>query len=590
MKDNTDMCKHLRRRGTTYHFVLDVPKDLQTLIGKKVIKRSLKTGDKREAASKAQVLAAEYWGQWNKLRAGAGQELDQNALERNVRAFLDRRLKEDARKRVPVRVHPKDRPLYRELQRIAAPTKGQAMPSEVEQIHHTLALRDHGIEEADYDLIREDVASFMREFGYNAKADTFQYDQIAYELGKALLGADQVALERAQGNVAAAELAKQALLPPEAPLPAPETPEEPEEVYYVADLIPKYIDARANPPKGVKAVSPGTVTKFTDDLNIFVEVAGNLALHQITHKIVADYRDTLLKLPPAWKRDYPGKTIAQLLEMDTPKKMNPNTVNDKVGTLGGFFKWCINSGLMEVNYATDKQLTVIRPDRNVIQRYNKEDLKTIFNAPQYTKDKFRMAWQFWIPILALYTGVRQDALARMRCEEIMQSPEGIWYFDIGKDKSVNGIRQVPLHPVLTDQFNFPAFVESMRKAGHDRVFHDLKPKKLKNRISYGQTVSEWYNGRFTKKLAITPADPDRKKTFHSFRPSAINAAKQAGVHVAMAEETFGHADSTGTRKKSMSYDGYADAYTIKKRYEEVVCLVDFDLDLGHLINSRFVNR
>ena len=112
------MCKYaVRRESGIFHFRLTVPADLRELVGKAVIKFSLGTADAREAERQSKAYAAQYWKQWKKLRAGEGQELDQDALERNVRAFLDRRLKEDERNSTPIRKDPTD-PLQKQLSAI----------------------------------------------------------------------------------------------------------------------------------------------------------------------------------------------------------------------------------------------------------------------------------------------------------------------------------------------------------------------------------------------------------------------------------------------------------------------------------------
>ena len=149
-------------------------------------------------------------------------------------------------------------------------------------------------------------------------------------------------------------------------------------------------------------------------------------------------------------------------------------------------------------------------------------------------------------------------------------------------KTVNAIRTVPLHPVLADELNFPAFVERVHKAGHDRVFPEIKPRQGK----YGKVVSQWFNKTFKPKLDIQPPRKGYKKDFHSFRNTFIDAAKQARVDIGMIEETVGHASSLGNRPQSMSGDYYASHYTEKIRYEELMLKVRFDVELDRLKMSR----
>ena len=54
------MSKLLVLRGSTYHARMDVPKDVQPIIGKKVLGRSLKTSNLAEAKAAAAYVTAEW--------------------------------------------------------------------------------------------------------------------------------------------------------------------------------------------------------------------------------------------------------------------------------------------------------------------------------------------------------------------------------------------------------------------------------------------------------------------------------------------------------------------------------------------------
>ncbi|WP_419785423.1 hypothetical protein [Pseudodesulfovibrio sp.] len=123
----------------------------------------------------------------------------------------------------------------------------------------------------------------------------------------------------------------------------------------------------------------------------------------------------------------------------------------------------------------------------------------------------------------------------------------------------------------------------MHKAGHDRVFPEIKPRQGK----YGKAVSQWFNDRFKKKLDLQPPRAGLRKEFHSFRNTFINAAKQARVPVEMIEETAGHASSLGNRLQSMSGDYYASHYTEKIRHEELMVKVKIEVDLTNLKKSKY---
>ena len=88
------MCQHLELRAGRYHLRINVPADLRSIIGKTAIRRTLRTGDKREAKRRSEPLIKEIKAYFADLRASKSQDLDSC-----LRAFLDRLQREDAERR-----------------------------------------------------------------------------------------------------------------------------------------------------------------------------------------------------------------------------------------------------------------------------------------------------------------------------------------------------------------------------------------------------------------------------------------------------------------------------------------------------------
>jgi len=95
-----------------------------------------------------------------------------------------------------------------------------------------------------YVLVRDDIQRAVKPCGLNHKEGTKEYHEFARRVVQKRIEAEKIAIARAKGDAATEKQLLDALLPPEPPKPEPvETPE----VYYVADLIPQYMDIRANP-------------------------------------------------------------------------------------------------------------------------------------------------------------------------------------------------------------------------------------------------------------------------------------------------------------------------------------------------------
>ena len=121
----------------------------------------------------------------------------------------------------------------------------------------------------------------------------------------------------------------------------------------------------------------------------------------------------------------------------------------------------------------------------------------------------------------------------------------------------------------------PEFVQNVKEKGHKRVFWELK--KYNNK--YGHKVTDWF-GRYKKKVGIKA--PPRKKVYHSLRHNVTDHLFKQLVMESLIEEFAGRAGKTETRKR------YAKGYRVETLYEEVVLKLDYEIDLSHLKNSKYV--
>ncbi len=485
---------------------------------------------------------------------------DKTALQKRLRKFLATELEKD------------------ELHR-AMPV---AVPDEKWFIEQSIELNKRSLNGPLDDTTKKLFDHFLKSYNISIAADSIEYYVAGREFCKTLVDLNKVILLRLEGDTIGERELVEKLFQSEAVEAQPHVVAPPHEQHLVINLAEQF--------SSQAATTDTTQKKYASILAEFVQIVGDKDISEMSHPLLRDYVEVLKKLPPNYTKNHPNKHPLDIAKMEHDRLITPRTINDKVGVVKRLFKWSIDQGYMNINYAEGKRLPKGKPQHSTHEAYTMSDLQKMFDAPQYANDKHNSPYQFWMIPLALFTGARQSELAQLRCDDLYNT-DGIWCIRIMPDddddssrvKTINAIRTIPLHPVLTDELNFPAFVNRVSKNGHDRIFPEIKPRQGK----YGKVVSQWFNGRFKQKLDLAPPRKGFKKDFHSFRNTFINAAKQARVDIRMVEETVGHASAMGSHQQSTSGDFYAGNYNEVVRYEDLMLKVKFEIDLEHMKNSKY---
>lgn len=271
-----------------------------------------------------------------------------------------------------------------------------------------------------------------------------------------------------------------------------------------------------------------------------IAILGDNRLSLITRDSILEYRDKVSRLPKNRKKLYPGVDIADLLDMDIPSKHLPasRTVDEKLVAVRSFLIWC----------RTQKQYIDTDPSDGVKVRaqsrsyapFTYVDLQALFMSKDYLEKKHRKSWQFWIPLIALYTGARQNEIAQLMVSDIAEE-EGVWVFNItdaGDDQKIKsraGIRKVPISSRLIE-LGLVDYASVLSRQNQDRLFPDLK----KGSKGWGQKVSRWFNDTYKKKCGIEDDVSGGRKVSHSFRHTAITKAMSEGLPLQHCQQVFGH--------------------------------------------------
>ncbi len=246
-------------------------------------------------------------------------------------------------------------------------------------------------------------------------------------------------------------------------------------------------------------------------------------------------------LPVRAGRKRHGRAFKELL-LTTPsprtgRPRSPETARKLLGLLSAVLTWTRRQGYIDANPAQDVAQIAAKSDPDAGRLpYDRHDLKTLFSVCREDGPNH------WLPLLALFTGARLRELGQLHVADVREE-DGVHYLALeggeGKRfKNKSSRRRMPLHPELI-RLGFLQYVEAQRKAGHTRLFHQLRGTR------FGLT-DEWskYWGKHARQLGIT----DSRKVFHSFRHGFKDACRAAVNDEEVRDYLTGHSNGSVGRK------------------------------------------
>ncbi|CAH1195921.1 Phage_integrase domain-containing protein [Vibrio harveyi] len=251
--------------------------------------------------------------------------------------------------------------------------------------------------------------------------------------------------------------------------------------------------------------------------------------------------------------------------------LSEDSVKDYFQKLSSFFKWCVSMEYTDINPFEGFRFTRKKKASEEKQAYSRDNLSLIFQQEIFTKHKFKHPYQFWLPLLARFSGARLNELCQLYVTDIQQI-DSVWCIHINdtqEDKRLKNLgsrRFVPIHSALIE-LGFLTYINSLNT---DRVFPELKLE----RDGYGTAASKWY-GRFKSKLGFS-----KGLDFHSFRHTFANDLKQELTPQLITAQLLGH------NNQSVTYDRYGKDLNIKILKESLE-LVSKDCINFVKINNKF---
>jgi len=265
---------------------------------------------------------------------------------------------------------------------------------------------------------------------------------------------------------------------------------------------------------------------------VFMSFYGDVNTTEIDHRMMTGFFNKIQKLPSNAAKKYPNVPLKELIKRDIPESelMSPNNVNKYMNRLAQLFKYAVNHGHMEINYAKGKRVHVRKKDSKKEQKlpFTAQDLIDYFNAPIHAENKRDGKNQpmFWLPLIALYSGMRIEEIAQLRVSDVREvedehSGARAWCFDLNEEEDKNlknapSIRLVPVHTELV-KMGFMDYYHERRRKGFQLLWDLTKPEGR----NYSHNIERQLMRYLRKKGGIT----DSRKGFHSFRRTVIKVLR-----------------------------------------------------------------
>lgn len=330
-------------------------------------------------------------------------------------------------------------------------------------------------------------------------------------------------------------------------------------------------------------------------------------MSSLTRDDAIKFEVVIRKLPANWSKKpvLRNLTVQQAaLEAESLglKPIAPNTLYGYLSDLSAFFEWARAEDYVEKNLAKG---LAIKPSKRKSQgrrTFTIPDLKLIFGTdyrgaarpyggsqPTPNPDEMPTDARYWVPLLALFTGMRLSELCQLTRKEVDLS-DGIpcifTMWDVSDDndyeaadeeklvrsmKSEAAKRAIPLVDELL-RLGFWEFVERIPVNSSKRLFPQLVPDK---HGYIAAPVSRWFS-RYKTSVGIS----DKAKVFHSLRHTFRSAMANAGV-----------SHDVAVRVGGWSGRGLSDHYRrsdhlTKLTHEQLNRISYAGLDLSHLYRSK----
>jgi integrase len=217
------------------------------------------------------------------------------------------------------------------------------------------------------------------------------------------------------------------------------------------------------------------------------------------------------------------------------EKISLNTITDKyASTMKSFWRWLngqeyIDNDVFHVlNFNFKKKV-------NSWKSFTTNDLNKLFYDQIFIESDYEYPYQYFSPIIALYTSCRLQEICQLRVKDIVEI-DGVDVIKVSGDnenslKTSDSERFIPIHRDLIS-CGFMDYVNKLRQNNDIYLFSDLKSN---DSTTNSKRVSKWFNERYKIRKEV-----EKGTSFHSFRRTFINEMSRNGALDYQIRDIIGH--------------------------------------------------
>jgi integrase len=548
------LTQFLHRRNRYWYFRFRFPAAIRRLGAGAELRLSLGTVDRLIASERARALSPHVYAIKRLSRAMTAVTRDD--VQRALREALKRLVEDLERAKEPWLSH--DPLKVIEGLSIGTNTGGinsnphQALAKQNASIDIGRARRE--IERRNYFRIGGEAKKALASVGVGSPDPSTELDALCEELLKLEALRRQVDFDRLNGQLDTERrylepYVRRGLLETGATQPAAAYDDQPARASapLLSAAWKEYVEEKTA-VHGAAKWKPKTAAAQQATFDEFLEIVGDQPVGAVTRALISSYLKDVSQLPTNRRKRHPGKTIRELLAKPPAdaKPLSSRSISERFVQIASFLKWC-----RESREYTDKDVTVglsVQASSQSYGKFSDADLTALFQSDAYLKGLHKKSWQFWLPLIALYTGARLGEIAQLTTANIVLE-DGIWVLvvtDAGEGQQVKtkaAVRKVPVSQRLVE-LGLVDYAQALKGKGQSRLFPDLPGARVRNQLS------RWFNERYKRECGIKDDPTGAKKVFHSFRVTAITKAVSAGAPLPHCQQIFGHEKSvlgeTGT--------------------------------------------